>query len=740
MTDYLHITLMTTYKQYLIGGLFAVFFAHILQAQDYTYPFFNPELSISERVDDLISRMTVEEKIGQMLYNAPAIERLGVPEYNWWNECLHGVARNGRATVFPQAIGMAAAWDVDMMQRIGEAISNEGRAKYNAFSSNGHRERYQGLTFWTPNVNIFRDPRWGRGQETYGEDPYLTSRIGVAFVKGLQGDHPRYLKSAAMAKHYAVHNGPEESRHVFDAQVSMKDLWETYLPAFEALVVEADVEGVMGAYNRVNGEVANAHPYLMQEILRKKWGFDGYFVSDCWAIVDFYNGHNVVETAAQAAAKAVEAGCNLNCGNTFPNLSQSLEEGLTTEATLDRNLRELLPTRFRLGLFDPQGMNPFDHIGPEYIRHPDHVKLAKEAAIKSMVLLKNENQTLPIKKDIGSVFVTGPTATHIQAMLANYYGVSEDVSTFLEGVVGKVSPHTRVMYSQGALMDEKNRNPMDWFSEYATETDVTIACMGISQLIEGEEGESIASRSKGDRENIGLPESQLEFLQLIRSKAKKLVVIITSGSAVSIPEVYEMADAVIYAWYPGEQGGKAAADLLFGDAVPSGRLPVTVVNSLEDLPPFEDYALTNRTYRYLETAPQFPFGFGLSYTTFAYGDLQLSKRQINSGESIEVSLTVTNTGEYKGDEVVQLYLSDDKASVEVPQQALKGFQRVSLWPGASKTVYFTLTPEMMEMINAKGEGVIEPGSFTIHVGGSSPSTRLEELGNIPMVKAVFEVK
>ena len=378
-----------------------------LFAQSYEYPFLNPKLPIPERVDDLISRMTVEEKIGQMLYNAPAIERLGIPEYNWWNECLHGIARNGRATVFPQAIGMAAAWDVDMMQRIGEVISTEGRAKYNAFSSKGHRERYQGLTFWTPNVNIFRDPRWGRGQETYGEDPYLTSRIGVAFVKGLQGDHPRYLKSAAMAKHYAVHNGPEESRHVFDAQVSMKDLWETYLPAFEALVTEADVEGVMGAYNRVNGEVANAHPYLMNEVLRKRWGFDGYFVSDCWAIVDFYNGHNVVETAAQAAAKAVEAGCNLNCGNTFPNLSQSIEEGLTTEATLDRNLRELLPTRFRLGLFDPIGMNPFDHIGPEYIRHPEHIALAKEAATKSMVLLKNADQTLPLKKDVGFHFCDG---------------------------------------------------------------------------------------------------------------------------------------------------------------------------------------------------------------------------------------------------------------------------------------------------------------------------------------------
>ncbi|MEM6632857.1 MAG: glycoside hydrolase family 3 N-terminal domain-containing protein, partial [Bacteroidota bacterium] len=667
-------------------SLILVFMGKGLFSQPYEYPFLNPALSLSERVDDLISHMTVEEKIGQLMYNAPAIERLGVPEYNWWNECLHGIARNGRATVFPQAIGMAASWDVDMMQRIGEVISTEGRAKYNVFSANGHRERYQGLTFWTPNVNIFRDPRWGRGQETYGEDPFLTSRMGVSFVKGLQGDHPRYLKSAAMAKHYAVHNGPEESRHEFDAQVSLKDLWETYLPAFEALVTEANVEGVMGAYNRTNGEVCNAHPYLMQEVLRDKWGFDGYFVSDCWAIVDFYSGHNVVETAAQAAAKALEAGCNLNCGDTYPKLSESLEQGLTTEATIDANLRELLPTRFRLGLFDPQGMNPFDHIGPEYIRHPEHIALTKEAATKSMVLLKNTNQTLPLKKDVGSIFVTGPTATHIQSMLANYYGVSEDVSTFLEGIVGKVSPHTRISYSQGALMDEKNRNPMDWFSGNAAETEVTIACMGISQLIEGEEGESIASRSKGDRVDIGLPESQIEFLKLIRSKAKKLVVIITAGSAVSIPEVYELADAILYAWYPGEQGGNAAADLIFGDAVPSGRLPVTVVKSLEDLPPFEDYALANRTYRYLEKEPLFPFGFGLSYTEFSYSNPQLSSTQIEPGESINVTVMVTNSGDYRGAEVVQLYLSDEDASLAIPKQALKAFQRVELWPGASQEV------------------------------------------------------
>jgi len=396
-------------------------------AQMNSLPFQNPDLPLEERVEDLIDRMTLEEKVGQMIYEAPAIERLGIPAYNWWNECLHGVARNGQATVFPQAIGMAATWDPDLMHRIGDVIATEGRAKFNLSVAHDMRGRYQGLTFWTPNVNIFRDPRWGRGQETYGEDPFLTSRIGVAFVKGLQGDHPHYLKSAAMAKHYAVHNGPEELRHVFNAVVSQKDLWETYLPAFEALVTEAKVAGVMGAYNRTNGDPCSAHPYLMGEVLRKQWGFDGYYVSDCWAIRDFFDGHNIVETPEEAAALAVQEGCNLNCGNTFPYLTKAVADGLVTEDVLDRNLRELLPTRFKLGLFDPPGQTPFDAIGPEMIRADEHVKLSREAAAKSVVLLKNDNDLLPLDKEINSVFVTGPIATHAQALLANYFGVSSDL-------------------------------------------------------------------------------------------------------------------------------------------------------------------------------------------------------------------------------------------------------------------------------------------------------------------------
>lgn len=722
---------------FLIG---IILIASNISAQETKFPFLNPDLAITERVNDLISRMTLDEKVGQLSYNASAIERLRVPEYNWWNECLHGIARNGRATVFPQAIGMAATWDVDLMEKIGDAISTEARAKYNVSVANNYRGRYQGLTFWTPNVNIFRDPRWGRGQETYGEDPYLTSRIGVAFVKGLQGDHPRYLKSAGMAKHYAVHNGPEALRHEFNAEVSKKDLWETYLPAFEALVTEANVEGVMGAYNRTNGDACCAHPYLMQEVLRKQWGFKGYFVSDCWAIVDFHSGHNIVKTPEEAAALALNTGCNLNCGNTYPNLLKSIEQGLTTEEEVDNNLRELLPTRFRLGMFDPVGAVPFDYIGPEEIRKSEHIALSKEAATKSMVLLKNTDNTLPLQKDVGSVFVTGPMATHVQALLANYYGVSEDLTTFLEGIVGKVSPQTSVSYSQGALLYEANRNPRDWFSGNAAESDVTIACIGISQLLEGEEGESIASQHLGDRESIRLPQNQIDFLKNIRSKAKKLVVIMTAGSAVTCPEVFEMADALLYAWYPGEQGGKAAADIIFGDAVPSGRLPVTFVKSIDDLPPYGNYDMQDRTYRYLKKEALFPFGFGLSYTQFEYSDLQLSESSIKKGESISLTVNVENTGAFRGDEVVQLYLKDEKASTEVPQMALKSFKRVNLWPGASKKLHFEITPEKMQMVNEDGERLIEAGEFTVYVGGSSPSQRSIDLGGAKYAEAKFVVK
>lgn len=711
-----------------------------LNAQTKKFPFQNPELSIEERVEDLITRLTLEEKVGQLLYNSPAVDRIGLPEYNWWNECLHGVARNGRATIFPQAIGMAATWDTDLMQRVGDAISTEARAKYNISIKNGYRGRYQGLTFWTPNINIFRDPRWGRGQETYGEDPYLTARIGVSFVKGLQGDHPKYLKSAGMAKHFAVHNGPEGSRHEFDAKVGMKDLWETYLPAFEALVTEAKVEGVMGAYNRTNGVPCCAHPYLMQDVLRKQWKFEGYFVSDCWAIVDFHEGHKIVETPAQAAALGVNTGCNLNCGNTYPELVKAIEQGLTTEAAIDDNLRELLPTRFKLGLFDPFGTVPFDHIETSEIGKPEHIELTKEAATKSIVLLKNKNNLLPIKKDIGSIFVCGPMATHAQALLANYYGVSGNLVTFLEGITAKASPQTAVRYSQGALMDMPNRNPIDWFSDKGRETEVTIACVGISQLIEGEEGESIASAHKGDRVDLKLPQNQIDFLKKMRTTAENLVVVVTAGSAVNLEEIHEIADAILFVWYPGEQGGAAVADVIFGAVSPSGKLPVTFPKSVADLPDFNDYAMKGRTYRYAEKEPMFPFGFGLSYSTFEYSNLQVNTSKIQKGKSITATLTVKNTGDFQAEEVIQLYLTDKKGTVDLPKMSLKGFKRLELWAGQSKEVSFEITPKMMEMIDNDGNGMIEKGEFLISIGGSAPMQRSLDLGASQFAQTSFYVK
>lgn len=695
--------------------------------QPHTFDFQNPDLSISTRVDDLISRMTLEEKVGQLMFEAPAIDRLSVPKYSWWNECLHGVARNGRATVFPQAIGLGATFDPDLMHRIGEAISDEARAKFNANRKVGYMDRYAGLTFWSPNVNLFRDPRWGRGQETYGEDPFLISKLGVSFVKALQGDG-EFLKTAAMGKHYAVHSGPEKLRHVFDAVVNDYDLWNTYLPAFEALVVDADVEGIMGAYNRTNGDPCCAHPYLMQDVLREKWGFDGYYVSDCWALVDLYDGHNVSPTKEAAAALALGSGCNLNCGNTYPALLEAVAQGLTTEETLDNNLKELLPTRFKLGLFDPIGSVPFDHVDPNVVRSQKHMDLSYEAATKSIVLLKNKDAVLPLDPEIQSVFVTGPMAASAQALLANYYGVSDNLTTLLEGIVGNVSDHTAIRYVQGSLMDRPNVNPMDWYSEEAGVAEVTIACMGISQLLEGEEGEAIASPSAGDRDYIGLPPHQIEFLKLMRSKAEKLVVVITGGSAISIPEVHELADAVVYAWYPGERGGQAVGDILFGKVSPSGKLPVTFVESIDDLPPYEDYNMKGRTYRYIDKEVLYPFGFGLTYSNMELSNLNLSNTVLRKGETISATVDISNTSSIDSDEVVQVYVSDNKKSDQSENCKLVGFQRVNVKVGEKKSVTIALDDAAFSYRNKDGDLKLAKGNYSVIAGVSSPFKRNLDLG------------
>ncbi|MEM9144460.1 MAG: glycoside hydrolase family 3 C-terminal domain-containing protein, partial [Bacteroidota bacterium] len=630
-------------------------------------------------------------KASQLLYNAPAIERLGIPSYNWWNEALHGVGRSGRATIFPQAIGMAATFDAPLVEKVAATISDEARAKFNAAQAQGNRNQYTGLTFWTPNVNIFRDPRWGRGQETYGEDPFLTSQLGIAFVKGLQGDDPNYLKTAACAKHYAVHSGPEKLRHEFNAMVNQKDLHETYLPAFKALV-DAGVESVMCAYNRTNDEPCCASNSLLNDILIKDWQFKGHILSDCWALVDFYseNGHGTVKTAEEGAALALKSGVSLNCGSTYQVLAKAVQQGLVEEKVLDKNLATLLRTRFKLGLMDPQENVPFSTIPVTKIDADEHRALSLEVATKSMVLLKN-NGVLPLDKDLNRYYVVGPNAASVDALLGNYFGVNPKIVTFLEGITNKVAMGSQVQYSPGTTLDRANLNPFDWSSGGAADADVTIAVLGLTRHIEGEEGESISSPYFGDRLDYNVPQNQLDYLKKLASHNKPLVAIVTGGCPMNLSEIHELADAVLLAWYPGEEGGNAAASILFGETSPSGRLPITFPKSLEQLPPYEDYSMKGRTYRYMEKEPMYPFGFGLGYSEFSYDNITLEDERIKTKQRTKVSCTVTNTGTIAADEIVQFYVTDNESTFQKPLFSLRGTQRIRLEPGASKTVSFSVT-------------------------------------------------
>lgn len=700
--------------------------------------FMDPDQPMEARVQNLIEQLTLEEKVSLLSYDAAAVSRLGIPKYNYWGEALHGVARAGKATVFPQAIGMAATFDDALLGRVATAISDEARAKFNLAQAANNTARYRGLTFWSPNINIFRDPRWGRGQETYGEDPYLTSRMAVSFIKGLQGDDPKILKTGACAKHYAVHSGPEGLRHEFNAIVSKKDLWETYLPAFEASV-KAGVETVMGAYNRTLDEPCCGSRLLLVDILRNQWGFKGHVVSDCWAIQDFHQNHKVTETPEQSAALALSRGTDLNCGDTYvPYLTNAIRQGLVQEEQVDVALARVLRTRFKLGLFDPPENNPYRNISPEIIGGPKHKALAREAARKSIVLLKN-NGCLPLPKDPKAVFVAGPMAANVQVLLGNYYGVSDELVTIIEGITAKLGPASSIQYRPGTLAYQPNLNPIDWYSSVAQRADFTIAVVGLDNMLEGEEGESLASPTKGDRFDIGLPVQQIDFLKKMRDNSKKLVIVVTGGSAIAMPEVHEMADALLYVWYPGQEGGHAVADVLFGDVAPSGKLPVTFPKSLDQLPPYEDYSMVNRTYRYMTEEPLYPFGFGLSYTTFQYSKPMVSSKKIQAGDGLTCRLSVTNTGNVTANEVAQLYLTDLEASVLVPQYALKGFKRVTLEPGQTKMVSFELTPEDIALVNEQGQRVIEPGEFKINMGGCSPGTRGKALGASSAVEIQFEV-
>lgn len=712
--------------------------------------FRQPDRTEDERVNDLLNRLSLEEKISQMLYYSSALSKLGIAEYNWWNECLHGVARAGVATVFPQAIGMAASFDQELLYKVASVIADEARAKHHEFARREDRGIYKGLTFWSPNINIFRDPRWGRGQETYGEDPYLTGRLGVAFIKGLQGDHPKYLKVAACAKHYAVHSGPETLRHEFDAVVSKKDLWETYLPAFRDAVKEAKVEAVMGAYNRVNGEPACASKTLLEDILRKKWGFEGHVVSDCGAIQDIYQNHKVTSTPEEAAALAVNNGCDLNCGRVFEHLKKAVQEGLISEETINRAVARLFKTRMKLGMFDPPEMVPFTNIPYEVNDCEEHRQLALEAARKSMVLLKNEKALLPLNKGkIKTIAVIGPNADNKKILLGNYFGVPSRYVTPLTGIREAVGQDIKVLYAEGCKLNVTQPSywgdqPTSGFAEAlaaAERADVVIMCLGLSPDLEGEEGEVANSDGGGDRADLGLPGMQEELLKAVAATGKPVVLALFNGSPVAINWAQEHIPAIIEAWYPGEEGGTALADVLFGDYNPAGRLPVTFVKSVDQLPPFTDYNMKGRTYRYMEEEPLYPFGYGLSYTDFAYSNLAINETKINTAEEKEIKVTVevTNTGTRAGEEVVQLYVKDVEAGVPVPKWELKGFKRVLLQPGEKETVEFTLTARQLALIDEEGNCRFEPGKFLIYVGGHQPDRRSKELTGTEVLSAELEV-
>jgi beta-glucosidase len=677
----------------------------------------DPEQSLEDRVADLISQMTLEEKVSQLSYVSPAIQRLGICEYNWWNEALHGVARAGIATVFPQAIAMAASFHTKRMEQVASAISDEARAKFHKAQAMGNRRQYMGLTFWSPNVNIFRDPRWGRGHETYGECPLLTAEMGKAFVRGLQGKG-KHLKTAACAKHYAVHSGPEGDRHHFNALVDRRDLSETYLPAFKALV-EAGVESVMGAYNRTNDEPCCASETLLKFILRGEWNFRGHVVSDCWAINDIHAHHKVTRGPAESAAMAIKAGCDLNCGCTYPHLLAAHQAGLVDEETIDRSLGRLLRTRMKLGLFDPPEDVEWTSIPQKVVACKKHRKLARKMARESIVLLKNDNDLLPLPKDLTDILVVGPREiTQGQRVLeGNYNGTADRYVTMLAGLVGKVSNGTRITYDHGCGLTTRTQSGLEWILRETAKPDVAIAFLGLTPALEGEQGETEGS---GDREDIRLPEPQMELLRKLHASGVPVVLVTTGGSAIAMSWAKENVPAIVHAWYPGQEGGRAVADVLFGDANPAGRLPVTFYAGVDQLPPFDDYRMEGRTYRFFGGRPLWRFGYGLSYTRFEYKGLSLSAEKIRRGAPLGVSVKVSNVGDCKGDEVVQVYLRDLESSVRAPLWQLVAFDRRGLKPGKARKFSFTLRPEQFQLYDDEGRGFVEPGAFEIAVGNCHP--------------------
>lgn len=714
----------TLFKTILIVLLFAFTQNATGQIQ---YPFMDTNLTFEQRIDDLIARLTLEEKVAQMMHEAPAIERLGIPAYNWWNECLHGVGRSGdKVTVFPQAIALAATFNVKAMEMMGNITSTEARAIYHETLRRGEAgKQYKGLTFWTPNINIFRDPRWGRGQETYGEDPYLTSQIGQAMVRGLQGNDPKYLKASACAKHYAVHSGPEHGRHAFDASADSYDLWDTYLPAFQDLVIDAKVSSVMCAYNRYEGAPCCANDLLMNKILREYWRFDGYVTTDCGAVYDFYKFHKTHDNATVASVDAALHGTDLECGSDYRKLAGAVKQGLISERQINVLLRRLLMIRFRLGMFDPDSKVPYADVPYNVLESETHQEHALKMARQSMVLLKNANHVLPLSKNIKRVALIGPNADNDEVQLGNYNGFPSNIITLRKALEARLGKNA-VTYERGinyTTLDGKNT--LKSIAAKAKNADVIIFAGGISPRLEGEEGDAgneiLEGFLGGDRTDIALPKIQTELMKELKATGKPVIFISMSGSAIAMPWEANNIDAILQAWYGGQSAGTAITDILWGDYNPSGRLPVTFYKSTDDLPDFNDYSMTNRTYRYFTGEPLFPFGYGLSYTTFAYSAVN-TPEQAETGKNITITVDVANTGKYSGDEVVQLYVTH-QTSEKHPIRALQGFQRVFLKPGEIKQVTFELTPQNLALVDSFGNTIQNSGIVDVYIGGTQPAAQ-----------------
>jgi len=702
---------------------FLIFFTVGLLAQPPAY--LNPSVPLESRVQDLLKQMTLEEKASQINNTSPAITRLQIPAYNWWNEALHGVARAGLATSFPQPIGLAATFNDKAIYKMGVMISDEARAKYNRFQREGKHGLYEGLTFYSPNINIFRDPRWGRGHETFGEDPYLTGSMGVAFVKAMQGDDPNYFKTICTAKHFAVHSGPEPTRHEFNAEPSKRDLWETYLPAFKMLTQEGKVYSFMCAYNRLYGEPCCSDPFLLNEILRKQWGFNGFVATDCGAVYDMFISHKTVKDSVEGMAKAIQAGVDNHCMGYVGAVIPAIKQGLLKESELDTAVARLLRARFKLGMFDDVSLNRYTSIPYNVVNNAAHREYAAELAKQSIVLLKNKNNILPLSKKIKKIAIIGPNANDAEIQLGNYNGEPAHVTTVLEGIKNVLGKNVQVKYHKGCnITDTIHYNREKDFKpaiETAAAADVIVFVGGISPRLEGEALQvSIDGFNGGDKTNLDLPAVQTALLKELKKMGKPIVLVLMNGSALSINWENDNIDGIIEAWYGGEAAGQAVADVLFGDYNPSGRLPVTFYKSINDIPAFDDYAMKGKTYRYCEKSVLYPFGYGLSYTKFAYSNLELSSALLN--EKIEITVTVKNTGNMDGDEVVQLYIHHQGQEAI---KELKGYQRVHLKKGGSKQLTFILKPDDLLHYSAAKDGLtVLPGKVELMIGASSQDIRM----------------